>query len=244
MPEESLTPEERLLRLIRGKGKVASQVPKTPSLSEEMKKASFPETTPRPSKKNWRHLFLKGKEILSFLPRPEKAPSSQGIPLIFMDSSESSLFLRIQRILFALVAVALFFSLTSRFIPQRQLTTTALLERAISPKESFPKEQMTQKPYEYYGSVIEKRDLFQAGLPTRGGPVANTSASTAEARFKDLTLVGIISGKNPQAIIEDKKDQKTYFLKTGESLGELRIEQILDEKVTLSYEGEQFDLML
>jgi len=49
---------------------------------------------------------------------------------------------------------------------------------------------------------------------------------------------------HPQAIIEDKKEQKTYFLETGEMLGSLRVEQILEEKVTLSDDGEQFDLVL
>ena len=48
-----------------------------------------------------------------------------------------------------------------------------------------------------------------------------------------LKLVGIIWSDNPQAMIEQTKEGKTYLLGTGEMIGPLRIKNILREKVLL-----------
>ncbi|NOX97863.1 MAG: hypothetical protein GXO98_07405 [Nitrospirae bacterium] len=47
-----------------------------------------------------------------------------------------------------------------------------------------------------------------------------------------------------QAVIVDNNKKKTYFLNTGQSIGEIKVEKILKGKVILSYEGEQLDLRL
>jgi hypothetical protein len=62
--------------------------------------------------------------------------------------------------------------------------------------------------------------------------------------IKDINLVGIISGDNPQAVIENKKVQKTYYLTAGQYLGEFRIDKIGEGKVTLDYKGQKFELYL
>ena len=49
----------------------------------------------------------------------------------------------------------------------------------------------------------------------------------------ELKLVGIIWSDNPQAMIEQTKEEKTYLLGTGEMIGPLRIKNILREKVLL-----------
>ena len=50
----------------------------------------------------------------------------------------------------------------------------------------------------------------------------------------ELKLVGIIWSSNPQAMIEQTKEGKTYLLATGELIGSLRIKEILKEKVVLA----------
>jgi type II secretory pathway component PulC len=61
---------------------------------------------------------------------------------------------------------------------------------------------------------------------------------------EDLTLVGISwNQEQPLAMIEDKQEQKTYFLRQGESIGEFQIKQILKNKVILNFEGQDLELM-
>jgi len=153
----------------------------------------------------------------------------------------SYLFVRAQQLLFVLVGITFIFFLASRIVPKRPMTTSALLEEASLSNDPAPKEKAALRPFEEYNEAIASRDLFQEGFVSKeeGG-----TTPPPQSRLKDLALIGIISGKTPQAIIEDKKEQKTYFLRTGEMLGNLRVEQILEERVTLSDDGEQFDLIL
>jgi len=44
-------------------------------------------------------------------------------------------------------------------------------------------------------------------------------------------------------MIESKKTNQTYFLKKGETINGLKIEEILTNKVILSYEGEKGELI-
>ncbi len=60
----------------------------------------------------------------------------------------------------------------------------------------------------------------------------------------NLTLMGIVLDQNPQAVIIDNKEKKTYFLNKGQFIREIKIEDILKGKVILSYEGEKLDLRL
>jgi type II secretory pathway component PulC len=62
--------------------------------------------------------------------------------------------------------------------------------------------------------------------------------------ISQYNLSGIVSGDNPKAIIEDKKSQKSYFLREGESAGDLTVEKIGAGKVSLDYKGEKFELVL
>lgn len=216
MPEDSLTPEERLLRLIRRKGSA-------PSASAEI------------------HRPVTAKSLR--LPRRPKPSLAHDGPWIPYDSVEDhTLFMRTQKILSVLIVLTILFLFGSRFLPRRQMSATTLLEAPPVSSEPQTQEPATPKPYEYYGKAIGQRDLFQPGLPSKED--RGQSPSATQSRFKDLALIGIISGKTPQAIIEDKKESKTYFLKEGELVGEMRVEQISDEKVTLGYEGEQFELVL
>lgn len=97
------------------------------------------------------------------------------------------------------------------------------------------------KPYEFYVKGIKDRRIFDV----TSIPQTVTAASKADLDLiKDLSLVGIISGENPQAVIEDKRAQKTYYLGIGQFIGELQIEDIREGKVILTYKGERLELYL
>lgn len=57
-----------------------------------------------------------------------------------------------------------------------------------------------------------------------------------------LNLLGIITGDNNQAIIEDKTLKKTYFLYKGDSFGGLKVYDIKESAVILEYNGEKIEL--
>ncbi len=62
--------------------------------------------------------------------------------------------------------------------------------------------------------------------------------------IKDMSLVGIIAGENPQAIIEDKKTQKTFYLSRGQFMGEFQVKEIKEGKVILDYKGQSYELYM
>lgn len=96
---------------------------------------------------------------------------------------------------------------------------------------------------------FQQRQLFQ---PPLGGQetTSNTSASSAntpqaQAALATLTLMGIVDGHPPQAIIADTAAQKSYFVTAGETFGAgIQVKKIGDGRVTLSYQGVETDLHL
>lgn len=97
------------------------------------------------------------------------------------------------------------------------------------------------KPYNFYSAGAGGRQIFSGGIAAQ----AQAAPAIVDAELtRDIILVGVITDKNPQAIIEDKKNQKTYYLTKGQYLGQLQIEDIQQGKVTLSSNGQRFELFL
>ena len=98
------------------------------------------------------------------------------------------------------------------------------------------------KEYSSYSSAMPGKTVFG---PSQGG-TSNTEEATVSSGglSEQLGLVGVIAGDNPQAIIEDKKAQKTYYLSKGQSLDGYVVEEIYEDRVVLSYEGKNSSLFL
>ena len=108
-----------------------------------------------------------------------------------------------------------------------------------TPEPSEPIEE--PKPFEFYLGGIKERNIFA----NMGGQAASKPQSGVNMDLtKDISLVGIISGDDPQAVIEDKKSQKTYYLSKGQFIGEMQIEDIQEGKIIIKYRGENFELHL
>jgi type II secretory pathway component PulC len=100
------------------------------------------------------------------------------------------------------------------------------------------------KPYEYYIQGIPERNVF-GNLSAPQGQVPETSRGGVNSDLtKDLNLLGIISGENPQAVIEDKNSQKTYYLNKNQSINDFVIEDIQEGRVILNYKGQRYELNL
>jgi type II secretory pathway component PulC len=109
--------------------------------------------------------------------------------------------------------------------------------------EGAPEQPVQEQTLEHYLQQAAASRIF--GLQQQEAPAGPSSGPTdAEIAdmLKDLTLMGVISGAAPQAIIEDQRTQKTYYLNKGQSLGDLQVESIQENKVILNYKGRRSEL--
>ena len=139
--------------------------------------------------------------------------------------------------------IALFYLIISLVHPifalkKIKLPQIDIKEKTVIKKEPRNKEAI--KPYTFYSLGIKQRKIFSSAAVDPEKPVGAVSADLV----KDINLVGIISGENPQAIIEDKKAQKTYYLRKGQFIGVLQLEGIAEGKIILKYEGQRYELYL
>ena len=77
--------------------------------------------------------------------------------------------------------------------------------------------------------------------------VQEASAEPAKPQLSQLieglTLVGINRGAGPEAFIEDKAQNRTYFVKVGQSVRNLKVKSIgADNTVVLELDGEEITL--
>jgi len=119
-----------------------------------------------------------------------------------------------------------------------------ILVETPGPEEVPEAEHVTPlKPYKFYAKQIGKRELFTPLIPKE------ESKPEAVVTLKDLaanlSLIGIVeSDERLQAIIEDKKQRKNYFLYKGAFIGEIEIKDVLEGKVILGYGDEELELAL
>lgn len=96
------------------------------------------------------------------------------------------------------------------------------------------------KPFDFYTQGIKSKQIF--GVASAQLTQEANVAVVGVNLIKDINLLGVISGDNPQAIIEDKKSQKTCYLTKGQMIGEFQVEYIGEGKIILNYSGQKFEL--
>ena len=62
------------------------------------------------------------------------------------------------------------------------------------------------------------------------------------AIIANLKLVGIIWSSNPQAMIENTREQRTFLLSQGEQIGQMKVKRILQDKIIIEVEGQEQEL--
>lgn len=105
------------------------------------------------------------------------------------------------------------------------------------------KSNIEVKPLEFYTQGLGGRQIFSASA-LAGSAASSVIAAADSDLIKNINLVGIISGDRPQAIIEDKKTNKSYYLTKGQFIGEVKIEDIQEGKVILNHKGQAYELYL
>ncbi len=202
--KDNISPEEKLLRLIKGQKKQA--------LSAEDKQSIHPGAQ-----------ALKPAVKLTLHNLPQKY-------LYFFDARKILLGV------FILSCVYLGVSLVYPWLGLKKISLPKVTpERAGEPKQE-PKEQV--KALEFYKENMGGRQLFNSAGSSQPNVAVNVDL------LKDINLVGIITGANPQAVIEDKKSLRTYYVNKGQFIGEIQVEDIQEGKIIINYRGQKYELYL
>lgn len=101
----------------------------------------------------------------------------------------------------------------------------------------------TFQPAYFYIDELKKRNIFEPPADKTKEVKPIITKSELKELAKDLSLVGIYWGPSPEIMIEDTASQKTYFLKKGDELKGIKIEDILKDRVILEYNNEQMEFM-
>lgn len=137
-----------------------------------------------------------------------------------------------------LVIIIIYFVIEIFLIPAEE----PALPDVIKPDKPHVPEEIMAEPYSYYSKELKAKEVFK---PLVKEEIRESIPEIPiEELIGNLALLGIVAGENPQAIIEDKKQQKTFFLREGESAGGILLKKIADGTVTVIYKGEEFNLTL
>ncbi|KPK99245.1 MAG: hypothetical protein AMJ95_00435 [Omnitrophica WOR_2 bacterium SM23_72] len=114
-----------------------------------------------------------------------------------------------------------------------------------SQKKEVVKASSLLKSLTFYLEKARERDVFHMG---RGLPVEiavagrGPSARILEAT-KDFRLVGIAWSEDPDVMIEDTANQRTLFLKRGQTFGnDVKLKAVYKDKVVLGFGQEEIEL--
>jgi hypothetical protein len=209
-------PEEKLLRLIRGEKKPSLQPHSTNSPATGP--ISSPAGNAQPTIKATRKDYAAALHIL-----------------LGMLRSKTTLWVLL---LLPIIFLAASFVYSLAGFPR--VAVSVLPQETVEDPLSITSSPETQH-LDFYLEPVKSRSIFTS-LVTEESQLSSIISDTES--IKDLTLVGIISGENPQAIIEDKKAQKNYTVTQGQLIGSFKVEEILEGKVILSGKNQRYELSI
>jgi hypothetical protein len=221
--DRQITPEKQLLSLIEGK---ESEGGKSPLEAARTKRSTL-------NALSFGSLFGR----LSFFKRATKkkmsAPSKFSISFVLVNRV-----LLVAVISFAVyvvgdtVASALSLAHLPNIVPQGEKIGPGS-EGKVSPL----------KEESYYIEKVNSRDIFKEYKEADQRKEKKEAPASENEAMKNLSLVGISWSADPDVIIEDKSQQKTYFVKRGQTVGNgVKVEAVFKDKVVLSVEGQEYEL--
>ena len=218
---KNIPPEEKLLRLIRGKGPTPAASPATPTVVGARSPAAA-----NPVASNASGLRMRGWTVPSWW-------------LLAVNVLLGG-FVAVELILLVVVA--------ARPAPQPPEMSAGgpadtLSETRPSSEEPF---DVDQEPMSGGLRATAGRPLFQPTIsPARGSSAPAALSQEAKTLAGRLNVIGLVDGDPPQAIIEDSQTQKTYFVSVGQQVTEgLVVSEIRQNRVMLDLDGQTIELSL
>jgi type II secretory pathway component PulC len=150
----------------------------------------------------------------------------------------------IRKFLLSVLVIACIYLIAAFIYPQlssREIKLSGIISEPAAEPKVEPKPEI--KPFESYLEGVKDRQIFNS-VSSPEPEVQQDNVIASADLIRQLNLIGIIAGDSPQAVIEDKTTQKTYYLNRGQSFGEFQVEQITDGKVILNSKGKKFELYM
>lgn len=146
---------------------------------------------------------------------------------------------RLNRILGMVIAGGVALSVVNALYFKPDIGRIQDLVAGVKPPEPPP--DIKTIPVEEFLAPITGRNLFQP--KTTEPPLDLTApppaAPTVQSPVLDnLQLVGIAWGTEPEAMIREKTEGRTFFLKQGDELKGVVVKEILKDRVIVEFEGE------
>jgi hypothetical protein len=217
MKEDSLTSEEKLLRLIRKKGKAIEA--SSPSFQEN-------QTTVSPDPPEEAQKLEKPMDVLALSIRVLAVTAC--IILIFLLNKYALLRTKPPA--------------GQALSPPTHAAENISPSTKEEEEEGLPVAAIEVRPFDVYKPAMEGRDIFQAPWEKPAQEVSAPNASAAELA-KQLKLVGILLDKDPKAIVEDLGTHQTFFVSPGEQIGNAVVGEIRPDKVILIFGQEKVELV-
>ncbi|MFC1632224.1 hypothetical protein ACFL1I_05870 [Candidatus Omnitrophota bacterium] len=154
----------------------------------------------------------------------------------------------LNKVLFVASIILLAYSVSEFMLNQPQIDRIAAASPAIKEQPEQPHGQKGQhgqeRPFLHYLEMVRRRNAFSPIEFKQPEQEDVIGEKQLREMIKDLSLVGISWDlDSPIAMVEDKQNKKTYFLRQGELIDQFKIEQILKNRVILSFEGQTIELM-
>jgi len=97
-----------------------------------------------------------------------------------------------------------------------------------------------------FATIAARRRYFRHAKIRTSAPASpvRLDASQAPGLAARYTLLGIVRGQAPQAIVRENSTQTSMFLSEGQSLAGYTVREILPNRIILSHEGQEFELRM
>ena len=163
----------------------------------------------------------------------------------FLGFARQNTLLHINGVLFAAIVVSSGYITYSVLTEKNYFYEAEILDITRFSESSYKKAQRKQKDYSLFLQQIKNRNIFASPQRRSSAPAAGIDRTKINKIIENLQLVGVIAGEEPKVVIEDKKAQKSFYLKEGESFSEnIIVEKIEKNSVLINCYGETFELYL
>jgi len=218
--EKELTPEEKLLRLIKSSKKSEDK----PRAASPQKEKAHPA---QPAKKK----FVKARGVTKVGPLTLINRILLGICSIVFIATVTIFVVRFNTPAVSGTAGAVQPAASAETGQEKELEAVGISSSEI-------------RQLSYYADQVKQRKLFKQMAVKKPKPKKKTPKIKIGDLSKTLKLMGIIPGNPTQAIIEDSKTKNSSFVSEGDTIGDLTVEKIENGRVKLIYEEQSIFLSL
>jgi len=222
MPERQSSPEKELLRLIEDSKKSPSQINEATLVRR--RRGFF-------SLNSWKGRFIFFRENL-FRRKPLSLTYRFDIKLLNGILEFSVLILGFYLVNDVLRSVNSLNKIPLLNPPTLQVAKTI----------DFMQGGLLKKSSSAYLEKVTSRDIFNIVEKKKTTPLEKAVSEEAMEALKDLRLVGISWSENPDAMIEDTKAMRTFFVKRGQMIRDFKVKAIFKDRVVLIYKDEEVEL--